>query len=732
MKKIRFILLILICVILCGLNFENKNNEYAAETTGNVSVTGVSLNQTSVTLTSIGETVQLTATVSPSNATDRSVTWKSSDNTVAIVSTDGLVTAVGSGNATITVTTVSGKKTATCKITVNIATTGITLDKTSITLTAKDDLEQLTATVTPNEATNKLVTWKSSDTSVATVSSSGLVSPVGNGTATITATTKSGNQTATCTVNVAYAVTGIKLDITSATLNAKGETITLTPTLLPSNAANKKIIWKSSDTSVATVSDKGVVTAVGNGTATITAETESGGYKATCKVMVSITLNTPVLKYVTNQTNGVKISWNVVQGAEKYKIFRKTLTTSWKEVGTTTATNFLDITAISGNTYTYTVRCITSDEKIYTSGYDADGMSIYYIETPKVITVKSHEEGIRVVWNKVSGAERYRLFRKTENTSWITIGDTTTNEFIDTTAESGNVYTYTVRCVNSDGSAYTSAYDSVGKSIAYLAIPQLSNVGLHVDGVKVTWKKVTGAEKYRIFRKTASTGWVTLADVTTNSYIDTSVKSGTTYSYTIRCVSSDGNTYTSDYDRIGKSVKYIAAPKVSTLNVNLNGVKINWNAVSGAENYRVFRKTASSSWVALTDTTSTDYTDTTAQAGITYIYTIRCISSDGKTFTSAYDTQGKSISILNSPEISSISKVSTGVKINWNVTGAEQYRVYRLQANGTWKKVADVTTNTFIDTSVVSGNTYTYTIRCMNADGSYTSAYDTKGVSVSY
>ena len=253
-----------------------------------IETTGVSLNKTSATLTSKGATLQLTATVSPSNATDKSVTWASSNTNVATVSSNGLVTAVGNGTATIIVTTKTGSKTATCAVTVNIIPTGVSLNKTSATLTSKGATVQLTATVSPTEAADKTVTWKSSNENVATVSSNGLVTAVGNGRTTITVTTKTGSKTATCAVTVNIIPTGVSLNKTSATLTSKGATLQLTATVSPTEAADKTVTWKSSNENVATVSSSGLVTAVGNGTTTITVTTTTGAKTATCNVTVNI------------------------------------------------------------------------------------------------------------------------------------------------------------------------------------------------------------------------------------------------------------------------------------------------------------------------------------------------------------------------------------------------------------------------------------------------------------
>ena len=172
-----------------------------------VPVTGVTLNQTTVTL-DIDQSITLTATVAPENATNKAVTWASDKTDVATVDANGKVTAVAAGTANITVTTQDGGKTATCVVTVNPATepevvpvTGVTLSQTAVTL----DIDQsitLTATVAPENATNKAVTWVSDKTDIATVDANGKVTAVAAGIANITVTTADGGKTATCAVTV--------------------------------------------------------------------------------------------------------------------------------------------------------------------------------------------------------------------------------------------------------------------------------------------------------------------------------------------------------------------------------------------------------------------------------------------------------------------------------------------------------------------------------------------------
>ena len=219
----------------------------------------------------------LAATVNPSDATDKSVTWTTSDATVATVS-NGVVTAKKLGTATITAK--AGEKTASCSITViPTPVTSVTLNKTSASLKV-GEIVTLTATIGPDDATDKTVTWTTSDATVATVSN-GVVTAKKLGTATITA--KAGDKTATCLITVIPTpVTSVTLSKTTASLKV-GETVTLSATVNPSDATDKTVTWTTSDATVATVSN-GVVTAKKMGTVTITAQ--AGDKTASCTVKV--------------------------------------------------------------------------------------------------------------------------------------------------------------------------------------------------------------------------------------------------------------------------------------------------------------------------------------------------------------------------------------------------------------------------------------------------------------
>ena len=260
-----------------------------------VHVTNVTLNKDKLELAE-GETAQLKATILPTNATNKKVTWTSSNESIATVDQSGNVKAVSKGTATITVTTKDGGHTATCLVTVTekaVPVTGVTLDKDKLEL-PEGDAAQLIATVLPENATNKKVIWSSSDPSTASVDQNGNVTAIATGwlwpgTATITATTEDGGYAATCKVTVTekiIPVTSVTLDKDKLELD-KGTTAQLKATVLPENATYKNVTWRSSNESIATVDQNGKVTAKSAGTATVTVTTEDGGYMAICKVTVT-------------------------------------------------------------------------------------------------------------------------------------------------------------------------------------------------------------------------------------------------------------------------------------------------------------------------------------------------------------------------------------------------------------------------------------------------------------
>ena len=252
---------------------------------GDVDARSITLNRTEATLRA-SETVDLVATILPETTTDKSVIWKSSNESIATVDVNGKVTAVKVGNATITATAASGV-TASCAITV-IETPAASITVENI---EGDNLEMhvgevkcIKVTVLPETTTDKSVTFESSNPEIASVDAEGNVKALALGTATIKITAKSGISTSITVTVVATPAGSITLNKTEITLKAT-ETVDLVATILPETTTDKSVTWKSSDEAVATVDTNGKVSAVKVGKAIITA-TAASGVTATCELTV--------------------------------------------------------------------------------------------------------------------------------------------------------------------------------------------------------------------------------------------------------------------------------------------------------------------------------------------------------------------------------------------------------------------------------------------------------------
>ena len=248
-----------------------------------IPTTGVKLDQTELTAFA-GKAVRLRATVEPSNAYSKAVTWTSSNPAVATVNSYGSVTGKTTGTAIITATTAQGQ-TAQCTVHVQVGARSVTLSTESSTIYVGLTSAQLTAKVLPEDTTDKTITWTSSNPAVATVDASGRVTPVSAGSVRITATTVNGVRR-NYTFYVRVPATSVTFEQPSFVAFA-GKSLRIRSTVGPSNAYNKRLTWVSSDPAIASVNQSGTVFGRKTGTVTITATT-SAGFSASCKVEVQV------------------------------------------------------------------------------------------------------------------------------------------------------------------------------------------------------------------------------------------------------------------------------------------------------------------------------------------------------------------------------------------------------------------------------------------------------------
>lgn len=326
-------------------------------TPSDTKVTGIALSPTSLNLP-VNGTSRITATVSPSNATNPALTWSSGNDTVATVASDGTVTAHASGSAVITAAATDGSGiTATCQVTVTNAATGIALSSNAVTLDlSKSDRKQATLTAIPQpagaDAFSAKVGWTSNNQNVATVAD-GVITAVGNGTAKVTASVRVNGFTksAACTVTVKTSVTGITLSSSRKTLDLSKEdqkSAKLSATVSPQTASNQSVTWSSTNPAVAEVSADGTVTAKTSGNTQIIATAADGsGVTAACNVIVTTSANAVTLSEtnITLAKKGTQVITATVLPADAAD---KTLTVQSNNTGIATVTKTVQGYQITG------------------------------------------------------------------------------------------------------------------------------------------------------------------------------------------------------------------------------------------------------------------------------------------------------------------------------------------------------------------------------------------------
>ncbi len=291
------------CTITAKADGLTVKSKITVQNKKSIPVEGLLIEFDSVSL-KVGNTHKIDVIILPTNATNKTLTYTTSNKNVVTVDSKGKVTAKGKGKAYVTVKSSNGKK-ARCEFTVKgvkVEVSSVTLNKSTLSLNVGDTY-QLSATVNPNNATNKSIEWQSSDESVVAVNSKGKITAKKKGSAYIYAIAY-GGKSKSCQVTVnsitsneqsekEIAVNNIVLSSTSLKLN-EYESTKLTANVIPSNALNQKITWASSDDTVVFVSINGTVKALKEGKATITASTKNGK-TATCQV--TVTKNQPKYKY---------------------------------------------------------------------------------------------------------------------------------------------------------------------------------------------------------------------------------------------------------------------------------------------------------------------------------------------------------------------------------------------------------------------------------------------------
>ena len=424
-------------------------------------------------------------------------------------------------------------------------------------------------------------------------------------------------------------------------------------------------------------------------------------------------------RFITGTAGGYH-AWNIVR-MDNGKYY--CLDATWDE-GQTNYRYFLKGTTEFGQDHTV----ITDENNTYfwnqypVSATDFDPNAPLPPAAPTVTMTYSDSGKPKLTWNAVSGATSYRVFRsESRGTGYSLLGTTTATSYTNTGAAVGKTYYYRVKAVNSVG---TSGYSNIVSGKAKTAAPAAPSVtaGNSSTGKpQLTWKAVSGAVKYEVYRSTRqNSGYSLLGTTTSTSYVNTGASTGTTYYYRVKAVNRDG--MASGYSNIvsGKAKAAApAAPSVTAGNSSTGKPRLTWKAVSGATSYRIYRSESRGTGYSLLGTTSsTSYVNTGAAAGKTYYYRVKAVNRDG--MASGYSNIVSGKATLPAPVLNIGLSVSSGKPmLAWDaVPGATSYRIYRSTSRGTgYSLLATTTSTSHVNTSAAKGTTYYYRVKACNAAG---------------
>ena len=329
----------------------------------------------------------------------------------------------------------------------------------------------------------------------------------------------------------------------------------------------------------------------------------------------------PVVKIGHSASSGKpQLTWRAMYGATSYRIYRSTSKGSgYSLLGTTTATSYTNTGAKAGTTYYYRVKaCNNAGLSPYSNIVSGNVVVTPKPSAPVVKIGNSASSGKPMLtWNAVSGATSYKVYRATsQKGTYSLLGTVTATSYTNTGAKAGVTYWYKVKAVNSAGESAYSNVVSGRATVTTLTMGHSASSGKP----QLTWKAVSGAASYKVYRATAKNGAYTVINTTKAlTYTNVGAALGTTYYYKVEALNAAGKSLGFSAVVEGK-----VAPVLAVGYSSVSGKpQLTWKAVPGATEYQVYRSTQQNSgYSKINTTTSTSYVNTGAKAGTTYYYRI--------------------------------------------------------------------------------------------------------------
>ena len=417
---------------------------------------------------------------------------------------------------------------------------------------------------------------------------------------------------------------------------------------------------------------------------------------------------------ITTESGRPKISWNAVNGADKYWIYRSVDGETFDYYARTDKPSFTDGSTSIGTTYYYAVKAVAVLGGRDVSSGRSTAQSIQCRPAAPSVIIYRVNGKPQLKWNAVSGAAEYWVYRSTDGVNFKYYDSTAKTSYTNTGALLGTKYHYRVKAVAVvNGKNVASAYNGTKSLFTTPAAPGVSIY--RVNGKpQLKWSAVTGAEKYWIYRSTDGVNFKYYDSTTGTSYTNCIAASGTEYYYKVKAAAvENGKNVASDFSNTKSLFTTPAAPSVS-ITTSKGKPKLTWKAVKGADKYYIYRSTDGKNFKYYNETDEAGYTNYSTNIGTTYYYKVRAVKTiDGNDHKSDFSAV-RSIQCRPAAVNLSISRSYGKPKLTWDaVADADKYWIYR-STDGKNFKYYDTTTKTsYINSGAAFNTIYCYKVKAV-------------------
>ena len=417
---------------------------------------------------------------------------------------------------------------------------------------------------------------------------------------------------------------------------------------------------------------------------------------------------------ITTESGRPKISWNAVNGADKYWVYRSVDGETFDYYARTDKPSFTDGSTSIGTTYHYAVKAVAVLGGRDVSSGRSTAQSIQCRPAAPSVSIYRASGKPQLKWNAVSGAAKYWVYRSTDGVNFKYYDSTAKTSYTNTGALLGTKYHYRVKAVAVVNGKNVASADSGTKSL--FTTPAAPGVSIYrVNGKpQLKWSAVTGAEKYWIYRSTDGVNFKYYDSTTGTSYTNCIAASGTEYYYKVKAAAVvNGKNVASDFSNTKSLFTTPAAPSVS-ITTSKGKPKLTWKAVKGADKYYIYRSTDGKNFKYYNETDEAGYTNYSTNIGTTYYYKVRAVKTiDGNDHKSDFSAV-RSIQCRPAAVNLSISRSYGKPKLTWDaVADADKYWIYR-STDGKNFKYYDTTTKTsYINSGAAFNTIYCYKVKAV-------------------